>query len=80
MDVYIPHRKYQVKLHWFSWFSAACAAAIIHRNHFFYLYQKDKSSDSKLKLVIVTKKVLEAAKLEYSNKIKESISSQKDGS
>ena len=37
IDVYIPHRKYQVKLHWFSWFSAACAAAIIHRNHFFFV-------------------------------------------
>ena len=49
IDVYIPHRKYQVKLHSFSWFSAACAAAIIHRNHFFCLYQKDKSSDSKVK-------------------------------
>ena len=27
----------------------ACVAAIVHRNHFFRLYQKDKSSDSKLK-------------------------------
>ena len=47
--VYIPHRKYQVKPRWSPWFSAACAAAIIHRNHFFSLYQKDKSSDSKVK-------------------------------
>ena len=35
IDVYIPHRKYQVKPHSSSWFSAACAAAIVHRNHFF---------------------------------------------
>ena len=35
IDVYIPHRKYQVKPHSFPWFSAACAAAIVHRNHFF---------------------------------------------
>ena len=35
MDVYIPHRKYQVKPHSSPWFSAACAAAIVHRNHFF---------------------------------------------
>ena len=27
-------------------FLAACAAAIVHRNHFFRLYQKDKSSES----------------------------------
>ena len=48
-DVYIPHRKYQVKLHSSPSFSAACGAAIVHRNHFFQLYQKDKSSDSKVK-------------------------------
>ena len=49
IDVYIPHRKYQVKLHSSLWFSAACTAAIVHRNHFFRLYQ---SSD---RLVIVAK-------------------------
>ena len=37
IDVYIPHRKYQVKPRSSPWFSAACAAAIIHRNHFFHL-------------------------------------------
>ena len=42
--IYIPHRKYQVKPHSSPWFSAACAAAIVHRNHFFHLYQKDKPS------------------------------------
>ena len=36
--VYIPHRKYQVKPHSSPWFSATCAAAIVHRNHFFRLY------------------------------------------
>ena len=48
-DVYIPHRKYQVKPHPFPWFSAASAAAVFHRNHFFRLYQQDKSSESKVK-------------------------------
>ena len=33
-DVYIPHLKYQVKLHSSEWFSAAFAAAIVHGNHF----------------------------------------------
>ena len=33
--VYIPHRKYQVKSPSSPWLSAACAAAIVHRNHFF---------------------------------------------
>ena len=83
IDVYIPHRKYQVKLHSSPWFSAACAAAIVHRNHFFSLYQREKSSDSKVKFRLASnrcKRVLEAAKLTYANKTKESITSQKLGS
>ena len=35
IDVYIPHRKYQARPHSSLWFSAACAAAIVPRNHFF---------------------------------------------
>ena len=50
IDVYIPHRKYQVKPHSSPSFSAPCAAAIVHRNHFLPLYQREKSSDSKVKL------------------------------
>ena len=34
-DVNIPNRKYQVKLHRFSSFSAACAASTIHKKHSF---------------------------------------------
>ena len=49
IDVCIPHRKYQVKPHSSLWFSAACAAAIVHRNHVFRLYQQNKSSESKVK-------------------------------
>ena len=78
IDVYILHGKYQVKPHSSSWFSAACAAAIAHRNHFFCLYQKDKSSDSTVKFRQASncyKRVLEAAKLGYANKAKESITS-----
>ena len=66
IDVYIPHRKYQVKPHSSPWFSAACAAAIIHRNHFFRLFQQNKSSESKVKFRQASnhcKRVLEAAKL-----------------
>ena len=39
VDVYVPHRNHHVKLHSSPWFSAACAAAIVHRNQFFRLYQ-----------------------------------------
>ena len=44
IDVYIPHCKYQVKPHSSPWFSAACAAAVVYRNHFFHLHQQNKSS------------------------------------
>ena len=83
IDVYIPHRKYQVKPHSSPWFSAACAAAIVHRNHFFCLHQKDKSSESKVKFRQASnccKRVLCATKFAFANKTKESITSQKLGS
>ena len=82
VDVYTPHRKYQVKPHSSPWFSDSCAAIIIHRNHFFRLHQKDKSSDSKVKFRQAgncCKRVLEAAKLAYANETKEFITSQKLG-
>ena len=83
IDVYIPHRKYQVKPHSSPWFSAACAAAIIHRNHFFRLYQQNKSSESKVKFRQASnryKRVLETAKLVYPNKTREFFTPQKLGS
>ena len=83
IDVCIPHLKYQVKPHSSPWFSAACAAAIVHRNHFFRLYQQNKSSESKVKFRQASnrcKRVLEAVKLAYATKTKESITSQKLGS
>ena len=49
IDVYIPHRKHQVKLHSSPCFSAACVAAILQGNHIFRLYQKEKTSDYKVK-------------------------------
>ena len=83
IDVYISQRKYQVKLHSSKWFSAACAAAIVPRNHFLRLYQKDKSSDSKVMFRQASnhcERVLEAARLAYANITKEFITSQKLGS
>ena len=47
MYIYITHLKYQVKPHSSRWFSAACAAGIVHRNRFFHLYQRNKLSESK---------------------------------
>ena len=83
IDTYIPHHKYQVKTHSSPWFSAACAAAIVHRNHFFCLYQENKSSESKVKFRKASnccKRVLESVKLAYATKTKESITFQKLGS
>ena len=67
-DTYIPHRKYQVKLHSSPWFSAAI---VHHRNHFSCLYQKDDFSDSKVMFRQASnrcKRVAETAKLAYGNK------------
>ena len=83
IDVYIFHRKYLFKPHSSPWFSAACATTIVHRNRFLCLHQKDQSSESKVKFRQASnccKRVLEAVKLAYANKIKESITSQKLGS
>ena len=83
IDVYIPHRKYQAKPHSSPWFSAACAAAIVHRNHFLRLYQQNKSSESKVKFRQASnrcERVLKAVKHAHANKTKESITSQKLGS
>ena len=83
IDVYIPHRTYQVKSHSSPWFSAACAPVIVHRNHFFRLYQQNQFSESKVKFRQASnrcRRVLEASKFAYANKTKESITSQKLGS
>ena len=61
IDVCIPHRKFQVILHSSPWFSDACSAAIVHRSHFFCLYQKNKQKnklilkESSDRLVIIAK-------------------------
>ena len=68
--------------HSYPWFSAACAITIVHRNHYFHLYQLNKSSESKIKFRQANnpcKRVLESDKLAYATKI-ESITSQKLGS
>ena len=68
IDVYIPYFKYQVKPYSSPWFSAAFAAAIVYRNHFFHLYKQNKSSESKVKYRQPSnfcKRVLEAAKLAH---------------
>ena len=78
--MYISHRKYQVKPHSSPWFSAACAAVIVHKSHFFRFYQQNKSSESKLKFRQASnlcKKVLKVFKQAYANK---TITSQKLGS
>ena len=73
VGLYIPNRQYQVKSHSSPQFSAACAAVIVYRNHFFHLCQRDKSSEFKVKFRQVSngcKRVLESARLAYANKTK----------
>ena len=38
IELFIPHKTYQQKHHSQPWFTATCAAAICHRNHFFHEY------------------------------------------
>ena len=68
IDVYMPHCKYLVKPQSFLWFSALCAAAIVHINHFFCLHQQNKSSESKVKFGQPSnhcKRVREAVKVHH---------------
>ena len=41
-----------IRPHSSPWFSAACAAAIVHSNHFSRLYQQNRSSESKSNSVL----------------------------
>ena len=75
--------KYQVKPHLSPWFSAACAAAKVHRKHFCRLYQQNKSSKSKVRFrqtSNVAKGFLKLPNLCMLIKQKELINSQKLGS
>ena len=85
IDVYIPPCKYQLKPHSSPWFSAACAATIVHRILFLFvcLYQQNKPSEYNVKYRQASncyKRVLETTKLSCSTKTKDSITSQKRGS
>ena len=64
-------------------FAAAFAAALANKNHTFCFYQQSKSSASIFEFrqaINCWKMVLEAARLAYANKTKESITFQKLGS
>ena len=57
-----------------TWLKTQVQVSIVHGNHFFQLYQQNKSSVSKVKFRQACKpckRVLEAAKLAYTNKTKE---------
>ena len=73
INVYIPYHKFKVKPHSSPCVSAAFAADIVHRNDFLYLYQQNKSSESKGKSKQASnycKKIREASKLVYASKTK----------
>ena len=83
IDVYVPHCKYQIKPQLSRWFSAAYAAAIVYRNHFFVCTNRINLLTLKIKLrhdSNHSKRVPEAAKFAYSHKTKQSVFSQRLGS
>ena len=67
IDVYIPLRKYQLKPHLSRWCSAACTAAIIHRNPFFFVctnrINRLNLKESSDRLVIVANRFLKLPNL-----------------
>ena len=82
MDVYVPHRKFQERPHSSPWFTPACAAAIAHRNHYYNLYHVNNSDESKTLFRQASnccKRVIEHAKLQYTERIRDQIISQKIG-
>ena len=69
IDLYIPHCKYQVKSYLTPCFSAACAAVIAHKNHFFTWCQQNKSCESTVKFSLNNcERVFKAVKFAYDNK------------
>ena len=83
IDAYILQHKCQVKPYSPSWFSAASAISIAHRNHLFCFYQQNQSSLSEVKFtnaINCFKRVFETDIIPYTEKTKESFSSQKLGS
>ena len=81
-DVYVLHCQFQIKPHLSPWFSIACAAAMVHRNHFFArtnrinLLNLKESSD---RLVIIAKGFLKLPNLHDAIKAKAFIICQKLG-
>ena len=70
----------QVKSHLSPWFSDACAAVKAHRDHFFHFLPIERFPASKVEFSQASnccKRALEPANPPYSNKTKESITSQK---
>ena len=83
IDAFIPYRKFQQKPHSTPWFSPACAAAIAHRNHYYKVFQREQSADSKRQFRQAAnqcKRIIESAKSHYVMQTQERIASQKIGS
>ena len=82
IDVFIPSKKFQLKAHSQLWFTPACAAAIAHRNHDFNLHSSTKTDESHWLFKLARnccKRVLDQAKLEYVEHVRNNISIQKLG-
>ena len=80
--VFIPSKKFQLKVHSQPRFSPACAAAIIHRNHYFNLHSSTKTDESHRLFKLARnrcKRVLDQVKLEYAEHVRNNISFQKLG-
>ena len=82
IDIFIPHKTFQQKPHSQPWFTAACAAAIAHRNHHFHQYNRNPSEITRTNFRNASnhcKYILRQAKNNYANVLKLRIEAQNLG-
>lgn len=54
-----------------DWFSPACSIAMVHRNHFFRLYENDMTGCNRPLFISARKRVLKEPKLLFSKRMKQ---------
>ena len=82
IEIFIPHKTFQQKTHSQPWFTAACAAAISHRNHHFHQYNRNPSEITRTNFRNTSnhcKYILRHAKDNYANVLKLRVESQNLG-
>ena len=83
IDLFIPHKKYQQKPASQPWFTPGCAAAIVHRNHYFRRYNNHRNPETKADFRQSSNRcsrILKQAKESYKSSVKTRIEEETLGS